>query len=528
MIKLSVMKKIRISLFLVCILSIFSCNKILDTTPQDFVTPTQYYKTERDLESALAGIYDRLGDVRMYAQAMTSYLVFSDEFFMKGRTSGILANIIDASTLEINRHWESIYTGIERANMLLENIDNAEVSDEKYNEVKGQALFLRGYYYFMLVDEFGEVPLKLASSKSPEEPPLPGSPIKEIYEQIVKDMTEAEGLVKSVSDYGYNTRITKTTVQGILARVYLTMAGSPLNDVAKYTDAMIYAQKVIESNQHALNPDFKQIFINHSQEVFDTQECLWEVEFHGTNQGEIEEGGMIGSYNGISCSNIDTGWAYDYVHATLKLYEAYQNGDLRRDWTIAPFRFVTENDKLIRKPWTATQIYERHPGKWRREYEKTLPRTQFYTGTNWPLIRYSDVLLMYAEADNYANGGPSDEAYKMLNMVRRRAYGKNLEDEDTTVDAPAGMSQYDFQLFIRDERLREFAFEGLRKHDLIRWGIYVSTMEDQVRKYQAEMPNDLKGPAVSQAQRVTSRSVVFPIPNSERATNPHVKQNEGW
>src|SRR5690606_32664278 len=141
---------------------------------------------------------------------------------------------------------------------------------------------------------------------------------------------------------------------------------------------------------------------------------------------------------------------------------------------------------------------------------------------------YSDVLLMYAEADNYANGGPSDEAYKMLNMVRRRAYGKNLEDEDTTVDAPAGMSQYDFQLFIREERLREFAFEGLRKHDLIRWGIYVSTMEDQARKYQAEMPNDLKGPAVSQAQRVTGRSVVFPIPNSERATNPHVKQNEGW
>ncbi len=522
------MKKIRISFFIVCILSVFSCNKILNTTPQDFVTPTQYYKTERDLESALAGIYDRLGDVRVYAQAMTSYLVFSDEFFMKGRTSGILANIIDASTLEINRHWESLYTGIERANMLLDNIDNAEVSTEKYNEVKGQALFMRGYYYFMLVDEFGEVPLKLASSKSPEDPYLTSSPIKEIYEQIVKDMKEAEDLVKSVSDYGYNTRITKTTVQGILARVYLTMAGSPLNDVDKYADAMLYAQKVIESKQHALNPDFKQIFINHSQELFDTKECLWEVEFRGTNQGEIQEGGMIGSYNGIVCSDIDTGWAYDYVHATLKLYEAYQNGDLRRDWTIAPFRFVTENDKLIRKPWADTQIYERSPGKWRREYEKTLPRTQFYTGTNWPLLRYSDVLLMYAEADNYVNDGPSEQAYDAINKVRRRGYGKDINNEDATVDVAEDLSQQDFRDSIKNERLREFAFEGLRKHDLVRWGIYVSTMEDQAAKYQAEMPNDLKGPAVSQAQRVTGRSVVFPIPNSERATNPNVEQNEGW
>src|SRR5690606_37702494 len=120
--------------------------------------------------------------------------------------SGILANIMDASTLELNRHWESLYTGVERANMLLEHVDQAEVSIEKKNEIKGQALFMRGYYYFMLVDEFGAVPLKLNSSKSPEEQPLAATPVKGIYEQIVKDMKEAAGLVKSVSDYGYNTR----------------------------------------------------------------------------------------------------------------------------------------------------------------------------------------------------------------------------------------------------------------------------------------------------------------------------------
>lgn len=506
-----------------------SCSKILDTTPQDFVSPVNYYNTESDLQSALAGVYDRLGDNRVYGQGMSCYMVFSDEFFMKNQTSGINANIIDASTLEVNRHWESIYTGIERANMLLDNIDKAvKVSEDKRNEIKGQALFLRAYYYFLLTDEFGAVPLKLESTKTPEEPPLPATPVKDIYERIVADMKLAEGMVKSVADYGYNTRITKTTVQGVLARVYLTMAGFPLNDVAKYADAKSYAEKVIQSGLHGLNVDFKQIYINHVQEIFDTRENLWEVEFKGQNKGEIQEGGMIGSYNGITCGIIEIGYGYDYVHATAKLYNAYANCDQRRDWTVAPFRYVTTGSTAVKTNWAADQIYDRSNGKWRREYELNLPRDQSYTATNWPLLRYADVLLMYAEADNHVNSGPSAEAYKAINAVRRRGYGKDVLVPDVQADAPANLSQQDFLDLIRNERLRELAFEGLRKHDLVRWGIYPTVMQAQVREYQANMPAALKDAAIAQAQRITERSVLFPIPNSELAVNPNIKQNTGW
>lgn len=521
--------KAKLFLILLVIFLFAACKDILNTTPQDFVTAEQYYTNEGELQSALAGVYDRLGDVNLYARGMTCSFVFSDEFFMKGRTSGIVANIIDASTLEINRHWEVIYAGIERANMLLDNMGNAKgVSKEKLNEIRGQALFLRAYYYFLLVDEFGSVPLKLTSTKSPGEKPLPGSSIKVIYEQIVKDMKEASQLVKPISSYGYNTRITKTTVQGILARVYLTMAGAPLYDISKYGDAAKYADSVIISGLHALNPDFKQIFINHSKEIFDTRECLWEVEFKGTSQGEIKEGGMIGSYNGISCSNIDTGYASDYVHATAKLYNAYETADTRRDWTVATFRFVTSGSTVVRTPWLATQIYERSVGKWRREYETTLPRAQYNNGTNWPLLRYADVLLMYAEASNQVTPSPTPAAYKALNMVRRRAYGKDVNTINTAVDATENMTKQDFNDFIINERLRELAFEGLRKHDLIRWGIYVSTMQSQANIYAASMPSALKDPAIAQARRVTSRAVLFPIPNSELATNRNMKQNPGW
>lgn len=522
------MKTVLFYIAMVLALGATSCSKILDTTPQDFVSPVNYYNTESELESALAGVYDRLGDNRVYAQGMACYMVFSDEFFMKNQMSGMNANIVDASTLELNRHWEALYTGIERANMLLDNIDKAvQVNETKRNEIKGQALFLRAYYYFLLTDEFGAVPLKLKSTKTPEEEPLPGTPVKDIYERIVADMKQAETLVKSVADYGYNTRITKTTVQGILARVYLTMAGFPLNDVAKYADARIYADKVIKSGLHDLSPDFSLIYINHVKEVFDIKENLWEVEFKGTGQGEIQEAGTIGSYNGITCGIIEIGYGYDYVHATAKLYNAYGAGDLRRDWTVAPFRYVTSGQTATKTNWAADQIYERSNGKWRREYELVLPRNQNMTGTNWPLLRYSDVLLMFAEAENYLNG-PSADAYDAVNKVRRRGYGKSITTPDAVADAPAGLAQQDFNELIRNERLRELAFEGLRKHDLVRWGIYPTVMQAQAREYQTNMPVALRDAAVAQAQRVTDRAVLFPIPNSELAVNPNIRQNTGW
>lgn len=520
-------KLLYIPLIAICMMAL-ACNKFLDTKPVDTVTPENYYKTENDLNRALAGVYDRLGDRRVYGSALYGYLCFSDEFFLKNQTTGYMSNTIDASTLEINRCWEAIYVGIERANLLLENVDEADVSQDIKNEIKGQALFLRAYYYFLLVDNWGDVPLKLASLKSPVEPALPRTPVAKVYEQIVTDMKQAEGLVKPISYYKYNGRISKTAVQGILARVYLTMAGYPLKDETKYAEARAYADSVMKSGEHELNPSFQQIFINHSQDIYDVKEGLWEVEFYGNNQETIREGGYIGSWIGIACANIDTGYGYDYVHATAKLYNSYAANDLRRDWTVAPFRFVTSGNTVVRTPWTATQIYERSAGKWRREYELFKPRNKDFTPANFPLLRYADVLLMYAEADNAASGGPTSTALEAVNKVRRRGFGKPVNTPDPTVDLPANLGQNAFLDSIKVERFRELAFEGARKHDLLRWGSYVSTMQAMVPEYQATMPSALSAAAIYQAGRVTAKSVLFPIPNSEIAVNPYLKQNEGW
>lgn len=508
------------------LVTVTSCKKLLSTVPLDSVTPLNYYKTETDLNRALAGVYDRLGDFRTYGRALYTYLTFDDEHFAKGQTTGYFANQIDASTLEINRCWETLYTGIERANMLLENVDKAEVSEAIRNEVKGQALALRAYYYFLLVDMWGGVPLKLTSTKSPTERPLPRSTIAEVYSQVIKDLKEAEGLTKAISQYGFNGKVSKTAVQGILAKVYLTMAGQPLLDEAKYEDARAYARKVMESGEHALNPDFKQIFINHSQNLYDIKECLWEVEFQGDNQGVIREGGTLGSYMGIFNQDLNSGYAYDIMHITAKLYNAFADGDQRRDWVCAPFRYVLTNGVGVKTAWQSNEIYERSVGKWRREYEP-MPRNQDYTGTNFPLLRYADVLLMFAEAENHLKG-PTDSAYQAINMVRRRGYGKNVSTPDAAADLAAGLPQIDFLEALKMERLRELSLEAVRKHDLIRWGIYVSTMEQLVPVLQSTMPATMVTAAVNQAKNVTSRNVLFPIPNSEISVNPYISQNKGW
>ncbi len=517
---------------LIAIAVLGGCNKFLDTKPVDSITPDTYYKTQTDLDRALAAVYDRLGDRRTYGCALFGFLSFSDEFYLKNQTTGYMSNTIDASMLEINRCWEALYVGIERANMLLDHLDAAEVSDSSKSEVRGQALFLRAFYYFTLVDNWGAIPLKLTSTKSPTEPALPRTPVADIYAQIEKDLKDAEGLVRDITYYGYNGRISKTAVQAFLARVYITMAGYPLNDEAKYADARTYAEKVMQSGVHDLNPSFQQIFINLVQDKYDIKENIWEIEYYGNNQEIVREGGYVGSWMGLYCPNVDTGFAYDYVHATAKLYNAYEDGDMRRDWTIAPYRFAPSGTggtlvKVTRTDWTATQIYERSAGKYRREYEVFKPKSQDFTPINFPMLRYSDVLLMFAEAENQVNG-PTQAAYDAVNMVRRRGFGKPVNTPDPTADLPAGLGEVDFLEAVKKERFCELSYEGIRKHDLLRWGSYLLTMQQMVTEYQTNMPSTLSAAAIQQARRVTARSVLFPIPNSEIAVNPLIGQNPGW
>lgn len=537
-----------------------SCKKFLDTNPRDTVIPENYYNTEAQLKMSMNGIYNILSSYDLYGSAMIARMGLDAEegyYRVNVKTAAVTANDIWPTDLIIGAFWKKLYEGINRANALLANINKPVMDENKRKIIKGEALFLRAYFHFSLVSHFGDVPLKLTETTSPEDIYYTRTPAKQVYEQIIADMTEAEGLVPAITAIGYGGKISKSAVQGVLARVCLYMTGKPINDNTKWNDVLFWADKVISSGIHSLNPSYEQVFINYAKDEYDIKESIWEVEFYNPSATDPSRSvGRIGINLGINSSNTVSGYAQGLTYATAVTFRKYKSyhkmigtvdteysPDLRRDWAIAPFSYnPTNNDTKVywanKYPLPVENVlsHRRFPGKWRREYEKHQPKTADATGQNFPILRYSDVLLMFAEALNELQG-PNGiyngmNVYDAVNQVKRRGYGfgpleaGKVDDQGNAVDE-AGHTQITMREYIRDERSRELNYECLRKSDLLRWGIYVDTMHETGAVLLTEAPaytEDL----VRYFTNVRSRDVIFPIPSYEIGLGRGMKQNFGW
>lgn len=520
-----------------------SCKDALNTQPSDFLTTSNYYKTETQLNNALNGVYDPLGQEGMYANGLLTYLSYGNDegvWRASGQTTGPMVFNYDPTETNINNLWTALYTGVSRANILLENIEQADVPQAKKDIIKGQALFLRGYYYFMLADNWGGVPMRLSAIASADDVDIPATPAKAVMEQVVKDMETAEALLPFSDLLGPNSagRISKNTVRGILARVYLTMAGAQINEPKYYADARKWSKLVIDEGKNSLNDTYADIFTRQCQDRYDIKESMWEVEFYGTKADAYGEVGYVGNRNGIASNNIDfPGYGYAFLWGTAKLYRSYESRgtgtaefspDERRDWVLAPY---TWNDATKTKVALSNNApdnhHSRYPGKWRRDLETGLPRNKNYSGVNFPLLRYADVLLMYAEAENQLNG-PAN-AYVYVNQVRRRAYGKlragALNPQEA--DLPSGLSPSAFFDAVVAERMRELAFECLRNHDLKRWGSLQKTLKDFAADIKLNAPANRKFLAIT-GDNIQDRHLYYPIPSREISYNKKITQNSGW
>ncbi len=536
-----------------------SCEDFLNTEPINKIALEQYYTDEEGLTQALAGVYDPLGSENLYGNALyTTLEACTDEgyYARSAVVTGTQVYNFDPTASDVGGLWSTLYRGVNRANDLIAHIDVPQMDEAKRQVILGEALFLRGYYYFMLVSRFGDVPLKTSPTTSPNGVQIPRTSIAEVYAQILKDMTEAEAKVATVTSYGYSSRISKTAVQGILARVCLQMAGYPLMDTAKYADALAWSKKVIDSGEHELNVSFnsnpalapfnptitantsnngyRQIFINEAQDIYDIKECIWEIDFKGNRADGYTETGRVGNTNGITMTGTNfeatIGYSYGFIKGTGRLFNKYGTGDLRRDWVLTTYTF--NNNTGAKTAISKTTAYGRDCGKWRREYETLTPKHKNHTPINFPVLRYADVLLMYAEAENQVNG-PTPAAIEAVNKVRRRGYGQTnvalayaASDAATTT---AAASKGAFQLFIEDERMRELCFEGTRRSDLIRWNKFVTTMN----AVGTEMSTTPTTPAQQYGglggKNVTTRHLLYPIPSDEMLSNKAIKENNpGW
>ncbi|MFT4204298.1 MAG: RagB/SusD family nutrient uptake outer membrane protein [Chitinophagaceae bacterium] len=431
-----------IATLLLAVLSSYGCNKFLETTPQSFLSPSEYY-TSDNITSALAGVYNPLFNSYVYGNYYYSSLqACTDENFYGGSgrtlTTGLEVYSFDYGNANLNGYWTTLYTGIERANELMKYVDPTDTS-ATMKAAYGEALFLRGYYYYMLVTYFGGVPLKLTATDDADSLSVARSTVKEVYDQIVSDMTTAEDMVYTASELGYSSRVSKTTVEGILARVCLSMAGEPLNDASQYANALSWATKVKASGIHSLNTSYKQVFINEAADVYDIAECMWEADFSGNNSTTQTAAGRNGNVNGIPFTSSatytsggtdylyqDTGYCYGFEWVTKKLFDLYDVYDARRNWNIGSFSYVVNTSysspAVYRTVLTGDFVYNRPVAKWRRNYETVYPKNKNYTPINFPILRYSDVLLMLAEAELQVNG-VTQTALDAINAVRERGYG---------------------------------------------------------------------------------------------------------
>lgn len=481
-------------------LSLFlsSCTKdFLEVPSETSLSTATFYKTEADFQQAVNAAYAPLRNLynASFAGAWVMGELRSDNttyMFNPGYRGTIDPEAIaDFNNQPSNTVSTAKYTNnyqiIARANQVLATVDGVDFAQASKDNIKGQALFLRALAYFDLVQYFGKVPLHLIPVTNREEAALPLSEVTAIYTQIITDATQAATLLpkKSAQEPG---RATSGAAKTLLGNVYAVQ-----KDWAK---AEIVLKEVIDSGEYALLGDYASAFSvsnkNNSESVFEVQ---YKEGTEGFASSFIYEmlpmpmsAAQVASITGASGTQALTVEAYNIP--TPDLLAVYETGDLRKDKSIA---YATLSD-----------------GKTYPYIKKLLqPHAQAgITGTNWPVYRYAEVLLLYAEALN--EQGKSVSHY--LNDIRNRAGLINS----------LAVGQANLRTAILAERRVELAFENKRWPDLVRTGNAQTVMAAYGARVKANPLNYYFPAGLAPAPAAFGTiSLLFPLPASESLLSPN-------
>lgn len=470
------------------------CTDFLRGEPEISFTTETYYTDTVKLSMGALGIYESLASQGTYGNVLI-VLDSGDDLIcttsLRADASGISPEQVACYNISDNSGytsgiWTAFYRGVKHANTLIANSGTLlsspnQVVRQVTRKYVAEAKVLRAYYYLELVRRWGDIPLRteattIANSHSAR------SPQEEIYALIIKDLKESiVDLPWHDEDATMNGRINKGTVMGLLVRAYLFAGGyslhqdgtihRPDNYLDYYREAEIYSRELISSGKHALNPDYKNIFYNLCQNVREPKESMFEVDFAYTNGNDVHAS-RVGSYTiGVAISGNDA--IYNNtprIFTHYWAYSKYEESDLRRGINIANYSLIGMD--FTEKPIPNTTSNKWGIGKWRRDWHSPAPTHRNYTDINYPLLRYTEVLLMRAEILNELNG-PTEEAVELVNQVRRRGYGMDIHTPSRQVDVPAKaqISKEVFFNFLTEEYAREFLGESGRKLHLLRWNL---------------------------------------------------------
>ena len=597
------MNKFNILIAMLVCLNICGCSDFLEEDPKGRLTTDNFYNSESDARQAINGVYRRLSD-----SWVTGYNIkqIPNDLLKRAswdEASGLSNFTYGSENTYIAGMWQNHYAVIKDCNSVIDNVTANKEKINNWERYVGQAHGIRAFLYFDLVRWFGDVPLVLTDTKSLDGLEVTRTPQKEVFRQIIEDFEYciSHTMDKGDTSKGYQYgRLTKDACHGFLAKVYLWLGSVAQRDgkeisgnaADNFKKSLEHSSAVIQGGRYKLVDYYPDVFNAKTRDKA-PDEVLWCVQgLTGDDTGTWT--GMMFGIRG----NQNLGGSWDNISSSDYHRMMYEPSDsIRRLWNCP--RMTIQDDGTLwgwdyKMYWDTRGDQKRSEatennnwlqwsiGKFRR-YPLADPSSYNYTnfGMDEPLLRYADVLLMYAEAYNEVNHGPGDyrpssgmdmsgisiqSAYDAVNLVRKRSRIANegimhqdvlprklITDYATEVDEcvpdwkPGAYGYiYDgvrtaweynrygddytaFRTEILNERARELVAESTdRWCDLVRRGILVKQMQAwrQYNPFISNTEREITTPGAP--ENIQSRNMLLPVPLSEIDVNKNLTQNPGY
>lgn len=499
-------------------LSLTACDDFLDVDPDSTSANTEFiYNNEGEISTALNGVYAQILSGNTFGNNLyKDFQLNSDVDFSTNTSETASGNKparfdtrSDASN--INSLWNALYKGVETANEFIFNLKNSKLYEEKMKteiadgednggvvteevpnvtkltQMMGEAKVMRAMFYHELLSYWGDIPFTFKATYETNNLYPEVTDRQVVSDSLIADLRHAAEWMQSDKDATLDApeRISKEAAYAMIARLALQAGGYSLNHDANdvngykmtrpsnykeyYQIARDYAKKVIDAGGHSLNKSFRDVFVDECNHIATKgDDAIFEIPFGkdysgawGYAQGPKSE---VDANNETDFSNQAWGSTSGNVRTTRFYRHMFKEGDARRDYVCGTWGYSNQGLPAINFSYTM------YNNKWSKLWNTVgLGKASTgNTGINFAYIRYADVLLMFAEADNEVNGAPTQEAIDAVNQVRRRAYnGVNYE-----LTSAQTATKEDFLKAVLDERKFEFAGENMRWKDLVRNNLY--------------------------------------------------------
>lgn len=503
-------KFLYITTFVCGLLGATACDDMLDTEALSTDNLEYLCSNPTDARKMVAHVYSYMCEDTYTSRMSTNWMQNTD--IEIGFVSGDQTESTDRRGVwclnmkqfnDIKNAWDNTFKAIDFANQCIQGIEGSAMyqsGDKDMKQLHGEAYCLRAYWYWLMCNFWADVPFATTPTTSTDMHNDPRTDKNIIYVHCIQDLINVEEEMQWSDEItveymnrefalGFITKLAmfragySMQADGTMSRcdrtedeynvTYVDVNGVEQNTTCAddfYKVAQAYAQKLINLKGRSLNPNFKEIFDNQINGCNPGNgDVLYEVAF------VPNAGGDIGWCHGMSVVSSTKGAGTSYTYLTPSYVASFDSKDLRLPVTCANYRWLYDGRQA------ATDAFNVQPAKWCRLDLTVSGIDSKGTGINWPVLRYSDVLLLLAEAENEINHGPTETAKNMLRTVRNRAF--SAEDQMEKVENYiSGLNNYDkFKQAIINERAWEFGGENIRKFDLIRWNYYsdaiVNTIE---------------------------------------------------